>query len=241
MKWLNLFSLSLLIFNTVSCSIGQTVEDENQVLEPKAFEEKLKSIIPNQLIDVRTPGEFSGGRLDGALNLDWNGAEFNNQAETLDKNIPVFIYCLSGGRSAAAADYLRDEGFQNVYELSGGIMKWRAEKLPEVQAMISNEGMSIDAFKDSINVNQIVLVDFYAEWCAPCKKMKPELEALGEEMKDKLLVLRIEVDQNRILSEELGISALPVVQIYKNNELKWTNKGYTDKETLKQEINKLNQ
>ncbi len=223
----------------VSCSIGQTVEDENKVLDPKAFEEKLKMTIPNQLVDVRTPGEFSGGRIDGALNLDWNGYEFKDQAATLDKNIPVFVYCLSGGRSAAAADYLRDEGFKNVYELNGGMMKWRAEKLPEVQAMISNGGMSIETFKESINVDKIVLVDFYAEWCAPCKKMKPELEAIGEEMKDKLLVLRIDVDQNRTLSEELGISALPVVQIYKKNELKWTNKGYTDKETLKLEINKL--
>jgi thioredoxin 1 len=239
MKLINLFTSFLLILNMVSCSIGQTVEEEKQVLEPKAFEEKLKITIPNQLIDVRTPSEFSGGKIDGALNLDWNGSEFNDQAATLDKNIPVFVYCLSGGRSAAAADYLRDEGFKNVYELSGGMMKWRAEKLPEVQAMIPNEGITIDAFKDSINVDRIVLVDFYAEWCAPCKKMKPELEALGEEMKDNLLVLRIDVDQNRTLSEELGISALPVVQIYKNNELKWTNKGYTDKETLKLEINKL--
>jgi thioredoxin 1 len=239
MKLFNLFTSFLLLINMVSCSIGQTVEEENQVLDPKAFEEKLKMTIPNQLIDVRTPGEFSGGKIDGALNLDWNGDEFKDQAATLDKNIPVFVYCLSGGRSAAAADYLRNEGFEKVYELNGGMMKWRAEKLPEVQATIPNEGMSIDAFKDSINVDQIVLVDFYAEWCAPCKKMKPELEALSEEMKGNLLVLRIDVDQNRKLSEELGISALPVVQIYKNNELKWTNKGYIDKETLKLEINKI--
>ncbi len=239
MKISNLFALVLLIFNVVSCSIGQTVEEESQVLEPNAFAEKLKNTIPNQLIDVRTPAEFSGGRIDGALNLDWNGEEFNNQAATLDKNIPVLVYCLSGGRSAAAAEYLRGEGFKTVIELSGGMMKWRAEKLPEVQATVSNNGLTMDAFKDSINVSKIVLVDFYAEWCAPCKKMKPELDALAEEMNGDLFVLRIDVDQNRKLSEELGISALPVVQIYKNKELKWTNKGYTDKETLKLEIQKL--
>ena len=239
MKTSKLFVLVLLIFNIVSCSIGQTVEEEKQVLEPKAFAEKLKMTIPNQLSDVRTPGEFATGRLEGALNLDWNSSEFKNQAATLDKNIPVFVYCLSGGRSAAAAEYLRSEGYKTVIELNGGMMKWRSEGLTEVQASIPSNGLSMDAFKDSIDVDKIVLVDFYAEWCAPCKKMKPELEALAEELKENLVVLRIDVDQNRKLSEELGISALPVVQIYKNNELTWTNKGYIDKETLKLEIQKL--
>jgi thioredoxin 1 len=239
MKLFNFLSLSLLVLNMVSCSIGQTVEVESQVLEPKDFLEKMKNTVPNQIVDVRTPGEFSGGKIEGALNLDWNGVEFKNQAATLDKNIPVFVYCLSGGRSSAAADYFRSEGFKNVIELSGGMMKWRAEGLPEAQAVVSQDGMSMESFKDSILSQKIVVVDFYAEWCAPCKKMKPELEALATDFEDDIEVIRIDVDQNRTLSEELGIIGLPVVQIYKNSELKWTKTGYSDKVTLKSEIEKL--
>ncbi len=239
MKLFNILNLSLFFLTLVSCSIGQTVEEENQILEPKEFSEKLKATIPNQLIDVRTPGEFSGGSIEGALNLDWNGAEFKNQAATLDKSIPVFVYCLSGGRSAAAADYLRAEGFKNVIELNGGMMKWRAEGLPEAQALVPQDGMSMDSFKDSVVSEKIVLVDFYAEWCAPCKKMKPELEALAKELSDAIQVIRIDVDKNRALSEALGIVSLPVVQIYKNSELKWTKTGYSDKVSLRNEIDKL--
>jgi thioredoxin len=239
MKLFNFLTLSMLFLNIVSCSIGQTVEEENRILDPKEFSEKLKNTIPNQLIDVRTPGEFSGGSIEGALNLDWNGSEFKNQVATLDKNTSVFVYCLSGGRSAAAAEYLRSEGFKNVFELNGGMMKWRSEGLPEAQGVVARDGMSMQSFKDTLVSDKIVIVDFYAEWCAPCKKMKPELEALATEQNAEIQLIRIDVDQNRKLSEELAIVSLPVVQIYKNSELKWTKTGYVDKTTILAEVDKL--
>ena len=100
---------------------------------------------------------------------------------------------------------------------------------------VHTEGVFLEYIKSA----DLVLVDFFATWCAPCKKMKPELEALATDFEDDIEVIRIDVDQNRTLSEELGIISLPVVQIYKNSELKWTKTGYSDKVTLKSEIEKL--
>lgn len=77
-----------------------------------------------QLLDVRTPLEFEKGHLPQARNLDWRAEEFKTQAAKLDKTSPVFVYCQVGGRSRSAAEWLREQGFQTVYELKGGYVAW---------------------------------------------------------------------------------------------------------------------
>jgi thioredoxin len=222
-----------------TCSVAQPQIEDKKVLPPKEFSEQLKKNPSAQLIDVRTPNEFSSGHLEGALNLDWNGAEFKNQAATLDKKNPVYVYCLSGGRSASAAEYLRNEGFSSVYEMDGGMMKWRAAKLPEVGNTPKKTGMSIEDFNLLIGSNKIVLVDFYADWCAPCKKMKPELDELIAEYQDQVIIKRINIEENTSITSQLQISGLPVVHIYKEGELKFNNTGYMDKATIKTAIEKI--
>ena len=188
------------------------------------------------IIDVRTPDEFSKGHLANANNYDWNGTEFDNQIAPLDKSEPVFVYCLSGGRSSSAANKMRSDGFTQVYEMDGGIMKWRGENLPETtdNAVVSN-GMSKQQFDALLISDKLVLIDFYADWCVPCKKMKPYLEEISKEMVDKVVVIRINADDNHALCKELKIDALPVLQLYKNKTLSWTNAGFIEKaEVVKQ-------
>ena len=88
--------------------------------------EKKKSTISNvQLIDVRTPEEFADGHLENALNIDINGDSFDADVAKMDKTRPVLVYCRSGGRSSSAAEKLKDKGFKEVYDLSGGITAWK--------------------------------------------------------------------------------------------------------------------
>ncbi|TAF65979.1 MAG: rhodanese-like domain-containing protein [Cytophagales bacterium] len=88
------------------------------------FEKKYASMPDAQLVDVRTAQEFGGGHLAKAMNMDVKSSDFTSQITKLDKNKPVFVYCLAGSRSATAADILRKEGFKQVYELSGGFRAW---------------------------------------------------------------------------------------------------------------------
>lgn len=88
------------------------------------FKSYLESHDNAQLVDVRTPGEFTGGAIDGAVNIDYNSATFEQDIQTLDKNEPVLIYCRSGGRSAKALKVFESNGFTNVLELEGGFMNW---------------------------------------------------------------------------------------------------------------------
>lgn len=227
MKKIILNSFVILLSVLSACSNGQNANGLNAL----ALYEQLKQTPGAQLIDVRTPSEYAGGHLQNAINFNWNGDDFGSQIEKLDKNKAVFVYCLSGGRSASAASNMRAAGFKTVYELNGGIMKWRAAALPETTNAneSTNNGMSMDEYKKMTSSNNKVLVDFYAEWCAPCKKMKPYLDEIASEMKSELAVIRIDADLNKTLLKELKIDALPVLMLYKENVMVWRNDGFIEK------------
>ncbi len=228
--FLAFFTSALFFFN--SCSNGQS-QSSNTSLSAKDFEKKINQLPGAPVIDVRTPGEFSKGHLQNALNIDWNGDGFETEISKLDKSKPVFVYCLSGARSASAAGQMRSNGFKEVYELKGGILKWRAANLPETtDTKTKSPGMSRLQFDELINSDKLVLIDFYADWCEPCKKMKPYLDEISNTMSDKVAVIRINADNNQQLCKELNIDALPVLQLYKNKNLTWSNTGYISKEDV---------
>jgi thioredoxin len=218
-----------------SCTNGQT-QNTATSLTVNEFSEKIKTVPNSVIIDVRTPEEFSEGHLQNAVNYDWNGSDFEQQVSTLDKQQPVFVYCLSGGRSGSAANKMRKMGFTQVIEMQGGMMKWRSVGLPETTSSTTiSLGMTKQQFDELLNGDKLILVDFYAEWCAPCKKMKPYLDEISKEYTANVVVTRIDADENRNLCKELKIESLPVLQLYKNKKLVWSHEGYIEKsEVVKQ-------
>lgn len=83
-----------------------------------------------QLLDVRTPLEFKEKHLKNALNMDWKDPiQFDSLVLFLDKSKPLYVYCRTGVRSAAAAKKLTELGFI-VYDIQGGITQWEADRLP---------------------------------------------------------------------------------------------------------------
>ncbi len=70
-----------------------------------------------------------------------------------------------------------------------------------------------------------VLVDFFAEWCGPCKAMAPALEQVAAEMKGKLKVVKVDVDQNPQITNEYRIQAMPTLMIFKNGKVAAQNVG----------------
>jgi len=83
-----------------------------------------------QLIDVRTPEEYESGHLTNSENLNFFDETFEKELDKLDKDVPVCVYCKSGGRSTKAAEILKKKGFKDIYNLDGGIMGWKKEGLP---------------------------------------------------------------------------------------------------------------
>ena len=105
------------------------VPQDDKSLDASAFAARVTGI-DAQLVDVRTAAEYANGHIPGALNLDWTGGQLEERAIELDKSRPVLLYCASGRRSAAARQYLMDQGFHDAMDLAGGIASWTAAGQP---------------------------------------------------------------------------------------------------------------
>lgn len=92
-------------------------------------------------------------------------------------------------------------------------------------------------FAELINGQQPVLVDFYADWCGPCKMMAPILEQLAPEMRDQVKVIKVDVDKNARAAQKYGIQSIPTMILFKGGEIKWRHSGTATLEQLKQIIN----
>jgi rhodanese-related sulfurtransferase len=83
-------------------------------------------------LDVRTPGEFAEGYIQGARLIDFQSGNFENEIATLDKNATYAVYCRSGNRSGQAVKVMQDAGFTSVFNMNGGVIDWVNAGLPLV-------------------------------------------------------------------------------------------------------------
>ena len=231
-------ALSTLFYN---CNNAQAIK-EHATLSAEEFATKIKQTPGAIILDVRTPEEFNGGFIADARNIDYNSSGFLTEIETLDKTKPYFVYCLSGGRSKSAANYMRNHGFREVYDMKGGTMAWTKNDLELTTTSaqkVTTDKISAEEYGRMISSNQIVLIDFYAPWCGPCKKMEPMLEDFARENEGKIKVIRLNVDENKQLVSQLGIDEIPVLKIFKNGSETWTHTGLVEKPALIEATSRL--
>jgi thioredoxin len=214
------FQLSLFFF---SC----TAQQKNN-LSADEFEKGISNIDSVQILDVRTPAEYAGTHIKGSLLADWNNKEeFNRRIAFVDKTKPVYVYCLAGGRSAAAAKQMRNTGFENVYELNGGINAWKAAN-KKLEGKNDKKQMTIDEFNSAINSDKVVLVDFGAEWCPPCKKMEPVLKNLEKNNAGKFRLIKVDGGNDEDVLKAYNVTALPVFIIFKDGKQVWRKDGVVE-------------
>ena len=92
----------------------------------------------------------------------------------------------------------------------------------------------MNKFQDIIADNTPVLVDFFAEWCGPCKMMKPVLEELKKKMGNKIIILKIDIDKNISWSSEYRIQSVPTLVLWKQGEIIWRQSGALSLNELEQ-------
>lgn len=85
------------------------------------------------ILDVRTPEEYAAGHIENSVMIDFYADTFRKDIDKLDKSKTYLIYCRSGSRSFNSASIMAELGFKNIYNMMGGIIRWRAEGLPLVQ------------------------------------------------------------------------------------------------------------
>jgi thioredoxin len=204
-------------------------------LSPTEFEKGMTNTAA-QLLDVRTVGEFNSGHLQNALWADWNNdKEFERRVSFLDKKRPVYVYCLSGGRSASAANELRKKGFTNVLELKGGINAWKVAN-KEIVGKSTERQLTIEEYNAGITSNTTVLVDFGATWCPPCKTMEPIIQNLQTKYPNRFTLLKVDGGKDEDLLKKYNVTALPVFIIYKNGKEVWRKDGVAAEAELEKMI-----
>ncbi len=227
-----IFSLSLLFGINLLVLTSCTSSAQNTNIDVMEFEKAISQ--PNvQLLDVRTAEEFASGHIKNALQADWNNdSQFEERVKALDKSKPLYVYCLSGGRSKSAMQWLMDNGFTNVYNLNGGIGAWdRAGK--EIEGEQKVAAISWQKYLAMIPTDKSVLVDVGATWCPPCKKMNPVIDSL---IALKKTVVKIDGGTQPELCNKLKIDAFPVFIIYKNGKETKRLQGVLSMEVLKNEL-----
>lgn len=235
--------LSIATATLFFAACNQSVKGNYASLEPNSFAKVADSLTNEQLIDVRTPAEFSTGHLKGAKNLDWNGGQLQQEAGKLDKTKPVMVYCRTGNRSKEAAAWLKKEGFTNVYEMNTGITGWQAQNLPvsmeptaPKQTMDATMEVTTTAYNKLVTSQSIVLVDFAATWCSPCKLLSPRLDKLEKEMGDKFKLVKLDADRDSHLADSMNITSLPTLFLYKDGQVVWRNEGLVEKSVVADQI-----
>ncbi len=112
-------------------SVVKRVVAEN--INAADFSAKINATTKKQVLDVRTPQEWVSGIIKGANKINVFDADFKTQVAKLNKDVPVMVYCRSGGRSGRAMKILTGMGFKEVYNLNGGIGAWKAAQYEVVK------------------------------------------------------------------------------------------------------------
>lgn len=123
---------SVLLLSLYACSgnsnanatTQEVVQQEEVIVDVTVNQFKDLIATEGTILDVRTPEEWAEGTIAKAEKIDYYSDDFATQVEKLDKSKPVFVYCKKGGRSAGAAETLKEKGFTKVYNLDGGITAW---------------------------------------------------------------------------------------------------------------------
>ena len=145
------------------------------------------------------------------------------------------MYCASGGRSGQAAAWLVKQGFVKVDNLTGGMIAWKQASLPFVTEEVTRQ-MSAEEYAKLIRSAGVVLVDFGAEWCPPCKKMEPILASLQKELAGKYTLVKLDGGRDTEMMKVNGVSALPVFIVYKNGKETYRVQGVVEKNILKAQL-----
>jgi rhodanese-related sulfurtransferase len=122
------FALISSLLLLVGCSTSTAGATNMDVLE---FSKKIteSGVV---ILDVRTPGEFAEGYIEGARMIDFQGGSFETEIASLDKDVTYAVYCRSGNRSGQAVKIMQDAGFRNLYNLEGGVIDWANQGMPLV-------------------------------------------------------------------------------------------------------------
>lgn len=208
---------------------------QETILPPTEFEKQI-SQAGIQVLDVRTSEEYVSGHIRNALQADWlNREEFKERVQYLDRTKPVYVYCGSGVRSTAAAKWLGSNGFHQVIELENGFISWKKNNQP-IESELKVKQLGKAEYRSLLDTSSLVLIDFGAKWCPPCRKMEPVLDQLQKDLSTKFILIKVDAGVHTTIMQQLRVEKLPTFILYKNGKEIWRKEGLVTLEEFKSHI-----
>ena len=193
---------------------------------------KFKEIVAQGdtiLLDVRTPQEYSRGHIQGSTSINIADPQFVSKVGLMQKDKTILIYCLTGSRSSVAANYMTRMGFKKIINLQQGIMDWNRQGYAIEQSsntVASNStAYTEQTFSKLLSDNKLVLVDFHAVWCAPCKAMNPVIDKVSADFKGKARVEKVDVEANKVITTAYQVQTVPGFVLFKEVKKVWSHSG----------------
>lgn len=224
------FFILLLVFSACNqqTSSGQ--------LDALAFQQ-IASNNNAQIIDLRPKSEFDSAHLANAVSFVPNSAELDAYIDLLYKDIPVCVVGTGSDAKKSVIEKLSAKGFKQVYELKGGYTAWTEAKLPFVKTVpkkiYDNDTITFDK---AIMGNKLVMVDFNATWCKPCKMMQPSIDKIHDTRSEEVVVYSIDTDQHPEYNEKYQIRSIPLVMLFKNGKILHRSEGLLEESQINELI-----
>jgi thioredoxin 1 len=238
-RYMHMYRMTLL-FGLFSISLSTMFAQQTKHVDSKTFYNLVNSG-SGIVLDVRTSGEFSQGHIENSTLISINDPKVLEKLSLLQKERPIYVYCLTGSRSRVVADYLSKNGYAKVYNLQRGILEWQryGYKITRGTAPVANaaKSYSVSEFNQLLKSNNVVLVDFNAPWCAPCKQMAPIIADLKQNYMGKAHVEKIDVQSNQVLQKVYNVQSIPGLLLFKDGKQVWKHTGTISYNELSRVLN----
>ena len=198
--------------------------------------QKLTKSNKGTLLDVRTKNEFKNQHIQNAGQINYYNRDFKRKLLLLSKDEDIYLYCNTGYRSRIAAEFLIKNGYTKVYNLEHGIMDWNLKNLPTITEPDAepdkNNKLSIKKYQKLIQSDTLVFLDFYAPWCAPCRKMMPTIDSLKVEYSGRIKIKKVNADASKKLMKDLKLNGVPYLVLFQKGKLITQRYGYLERKEI---------
>ena len=238
LKHVNLHPMKPILFAVLLTLSACNLNKNSNVLDVADFNAKVSE--PNaQILDVRPDSDFKKGHIINAVNINIGSANFDAMATQLYPDVPTYIYGSSEMDAVEAAQKLSGFKFNNLYVLKGGIASWQLAQLP-LEAEQPKKVYESDTipFEEARKGNKLVMVDFNATWCKPCKMIEPYVHRLHDNRASEVIVYSIDTDQRPDLAREYNANQIPLLVFIKNNQEVHRSLGAISEEELNAMVDK---
>ena len=106
------------------------------------------------------------------------------------------------------------------------------QRAVRTRALYAEQRQLMETFKDVISGDQLVLVDFFATWCQPCKMIHPILEQVKEVLGDRIRIIKVDVDKYGVTASQYGIQSVPTLMLFRHGEVLWRTSGVVQRAEL---------